>query len=174
MCLNISSQFLEELDTIVIPRDYPAISSEAVDRTIFEPLSLVELHARLTVVSAPGWRVDSNKKTVGPFCQLFSLEHTTIAKLLSCRGGLLGTSILQCIQISKRGVDSPENSNFKPEELHNYPPRIVCRFNPEDHTPPRTTCTLSFTGFDEEVEFSVLLMAPKAQRHVDTKILQVY
>ena len=62
--LLISLQFLETLDTIVIPRDYPAISSEAVDRTIFEPLSLIELQARLTMVSAPGWRVDSNRKTV--------------------------------------------------------------------------------------------------------------
>ena len=48
----------------MIPRDYPAVSSEAVDRTIFESLSLVELNARLTVVSAPGWRVDPNRKTV--------------------------------------------------------------------------------------------------------------
>ena len=51
----------------MIPRDYPAISSEAVDRTIFEPLSLIELHARLTMVSAPGWRVGSNRKTVCHF-----------------------------------------------------------------------------------------------------------
>ena len=91
--------------------------------------------------------------------------------LLNCRRDLI--NILQCIQISKRGVDYPETGNFKPEELHDYPPRIVCRFYPEDHTPQRTTCTLSFTGFDEEVEFNVLLMAP-AQRQVETRILQVY
>ena len=49
-------------------------------------------------------------------------------------------------------VDIPETGKFRPKKLHNYPPRIVCRFYPEDHTPPRTTCTLSFTGFDEEVK----------------------
>ena len=81
---------------------------------------------------------------------------------------------LQCIQISRDEVDLPETGKFKPEELHDYPPRIVCRFYPEDHTPPRTTCTLSFTGFHKEVKINVPLKAPKPQRQVDTRILQVY
>ena len=76
-------------------------------------------------------------------------------------------------QISKREVDTPETDNFRLEELHDYPPRIVCRFYPEDPTPPRKTCTLSFTGFDEEVKIHVPLKAPQADRQVDTRILQV-
>ena len=77
------------------------------------------------------------------------------------------------IQISKHEVDLPETGNFKPEELHDYPPRIVCMFYPDDHTPQRTTCILSFTGFDEEVKINVSLMEPKPQGQVDTRILQV-
>ena len=57
-------EFLEELDTTVIPCDCPAVSSEAVDRTIFEALSLAERHASLAVVTVLGWRVEPNRKTV--------------------------------------------------------------------------------------------------------------
>lgn len=53
------------LDNDLIPKDYPEVSSSAVDRTTVGPLSFSELQARLTVVSAPsGWRVDPDRKMV--------------------------------------------------------------------------------------------------------------
>ena len=57
-------QFLEMLDTTIIPRDYPAVSSEAVDRTTLGPFSFMELQATLKVVSPPGWIVDPDREMV--------------------------------------------------------------------------------------------------------------
>ena len=74
------------------------------------------------------------------------------------------------LQISKRAVDLPFEE-FKPEDLHTYPPKIVCRFNPEGDIP--TTCTLSVTGFNEDVRVSFGLEALQSQITVDTKELQV-
>lgn len=73
-------------------------------------------------------------------------------------------------------MDFPETGNFRPAELHDYPPRIVCRFYPSDQAPPRSNYTFSFTGFNEDVKINVPLKASHAlvQKKVDTRILQVY
>ena len=156
-------QFLERFDTDVIPRDYPEVSSKAGDRTTLGALSLTELEARLIVFSPAGWRGDPDRELVRLFAPI-SLKFLRLLRL----------ALMIFIQISRDEVDYPETGNFKPEELHDYPPRIVCRFYPEDHTPQRTACTLSFTGFHKEVKIIVPLKAPKPQRQVDTRILQVY
>ncbi len=60
---------------------------------------------------------------------------------------------------------------FLPEELQCYPPRIVCRFFPEQGAVSCTTCTLSLLGFDQPVSVDMALLTP--QRSVDTKQLKV-
>ena len=58
-------QFLEKFDTDVIPRNYPEVSSKAGDKTTITALSLIELQATLTAVSAPtGWMVDPDREMV--------------------------------------------------------------------------------------------------------------
>ena len=67
VCVTLSflMQFLERFDTDVIPRDYPEVSSKAGDRTTLGALSLIELQATLTAVSAPaGWVVDPDREMV--------------------------------------------------------------------------------------------------------------
>ncbi len=73
---------------------------------------------------------------------------------------------------------------FSREKLHDYPPRIVCRFFPEQGA-VSTTCTLSLhgfdtpvsvnmalEGFDKPVSVNMALLTP--QRSVDTKQLKVF
>ncbi|XP_064389780.1 uncharacterized protein LOC135337741 isoform X5 [Halichondria panicea] len=74
--------------------------------------------------------------------------------------------------ISHREVDQPEVEKFRPEDLHNYPPRIICRLFPEENAPKRTTCTISLSGLLPQVEFHVLLKAPTPKVAVDTTKLQ--
>ena len=66
MCYTLSLiQFLEKFDTDVIPHDYPEVSSKAGDRTTIGALSLIELQATLTFVSAhAGWMVDPDREMV--------------------------------------------------------------------------------------------------------------
>ncbi len=74
------------------------------------------------------------------------------------------------LQISQDEVDLPVIGQFLPEELHCYPPRIVCRFFPEQGA-VSTTCTLSLHGFDKSVRVDMALLTP--QRSVDTRQLKV-
>ncbi|XP_064388722.1 uncharacterized protein LOC135336790 isoform X2 [Halichondria panicea] len=71
--------------------------------------------------------------------------------------------------ISRDEVDLPVIGQFLPEELHCYPPRIVCRFFPEQGA-VSTTCTLSLHGFDKPVSVDMALLTP--QRSVDTRQLK--
>ena len=64
--------------------------------------------------------------------------------------------------------------NFRPEELHDYPPRITCRIYCEENAPERATCSMSLTGPVPTVEFHIPLKAPKQKvAVVDTVNLQV-
>ncbi|XP_064385275.1 uncharacterized protein LOC135334138 [Halichondria panicea] len=72
--------------------------------------------------------------------------------------------------ISQEEVDLPVIGQFLPEELQYYPPRIVCRFFPEQGAASCTTCTLSLCGFDKPVSVDMALLTP--QRSVDTKQLK--
>ncbi len=67
-------------------------------------------------------------------------------------------------------------TDYEAEELHDYPPRIVCRFFPEENAPKRTTATLSLSGLLPLVKVNVPLKAsstPKTVVVVDTTKLQV-
>ena len=61
---------------------------------------------------------------------------------------------------------------MKPEELHTYPPKIVCRFLPSANAPKETSCTLTILGLDRPITVSLPLFSPK--REVDTEPLKVY
>ena len=61
---------------------------------------------------------------------------------------------------------------MKPEELHSYPPKIVCRFTPTAKAPQKTTCTLTLLGLDRPVTVSIPLFSPK--RVVDCVRLKVW
>ena len=63
--------------------------------------------------------------------------------------------------------------NFKPEELHSYPPRMVCRFFPEQGA-VSTTCTLALDGFDRPVSVDMALLIAEHQVTVNTTELQVW
>ena len=63
--------------------------------------------------------------------------------------------------------------NFKPEELHSYPPRMVCRFFPEQGA-VSTTCTLALDGFDRPVSVDMALLIAEPQVTVNTTDLQVW
>ena len=69
-------------------------------------------------------------------------------------------------------MDYPVTGNFKPEELHSYPPRMVFRFFPEQGA-MSTTCTLALDGFDRPVSMDMALLIAKPQVTVDTTELQV-
>ncbi|XP_064404111.1 uncharacterized protein LOC135349511 isoform X2 [Halichondria panicea] len=74
--------------------------------------------------------------------------------------------------ISRSEVDLPDMEKIRPEDLHDYPPRIICRFFPEENIPKRTTCTISLSGLLPLVEFYVSLTAPTPKVAVDTTKLQ--
>ena len=71
-------------------------------------------------------------------------------------------------------MDQPERENFRPEDLHDYPPRIICRFFPGENAPKRTTCTISLSGLLPPVKVHLPLKAPTSKVVVDTAKLQVY
>ena len=81
------------------------------------------------------------------------------------------SNIVYNIQISKESVDLPVTGNFKPEELHSYPPRMVCQFFPEQGA-VSTTCTLALKGFDRPVSVDMALLI--ARPTVDTTEMQVW
>ena len=57
-------QFLDELDNKVIPRDYPDVSSEVADKTIFGSLQFCELFTKLHINPLQGWIVESDREMV--------------------------------------------------------------------------------------------------------------
>ena len=77
-------------------------------------------------------------------------------------------------QILRSGVDQPEVEKFRPEDLHDYPPRIICRLFPEKNAPKRTTCTISLTGLLPQVKVNLSLTALTPNVAVDTTKLQVF
>ncbi|XP_064401864.1 uncharacterized protein LOC135347761 isoform X3 [Halichondria panicea] len=72
--------------------------------------------------------------------------------------------------IAKREVDIPDTDNFRPEELHNYPPKIVCSFYPAIPPIKSSRCSMSCFGFDVEVKVNITLHPPI--KHVDPSSLQ--
>ncbi len=77
-------------------------------------------------------------------------------------------------QIMRSEVDQPETEKFRVEDLHDYPPRIICRFFPEENAPKRTTCTISLSGFLPQVDFTIPLKVDTPKLAVDTTKLQVF
>lgn len=67
-------------------------------------------------------------------------------------------------------MDLPVTGQFLPEELYDYPPKIVCRFFPKRGAVP-TTCTLLLHGFNKPVSVDIPLFPP--QKIVDTQKLKV-
>ena len=49
---------------MVIPRDYPKVSTEVADRTTLGSLSFTELCAVLHINPLPGWCIEPDKKQV--------------------------------------------------------------------------------------------------------------
>ncbi|XP_064385260.1 uncharacterized protein LOC135334127 isoform X2 [Halichondria panicea] len=127
--------FLQRFEVVVIPREYPHLSSSPADKTIKQPLCFVQVDAVLELVCDPAWRSVPDQR-----------------------------------MISQKEVDLPVIGQFLPEELQCYPPRIVCRFFPEQGAVSCTTCTLSLLGFDQPVSVDMALLTP--QRSVDTKQLK--
>ncbi len=71
--LNV--QFLETLDIVLIPRDYPNVSREAADRTTQGPLTFVDMCATLNIHPVQGWSVEPDKELVK--CEVgYTLEIT--------------------------------------------------------------------------------------------------
>ena len=57
-------QFLETLDNVLIPRDYPEVSSKSIDKTILGSLTFIEMYATLNRPLVHGWSVEPDKETV--------------------------------------------------------------------------------------------------------------
>ena len=142
--INICVQFLETFDNMIIPRDYPEVSSKVADRTILGSLHFKKFCATLHIDSIQGWSVEPDRKTVRQMCPI----------IIICLDQFCLT------QISKCEADQPETENYRPEDLHDYPPRITCRFFPEKNVPERTACVFSLEGLWPEVQCSVTLTAP--------------
>ncbi len=62
MYLNL--QYLETLDKVLIPRDYPEVSSKSIDRTTQGSLTFVDMFATLNIHPVQGWSVDQDKELV--------------------------------------------------------------------------------------------------------------
>ena len=53
------------LDTVLIPRDYPEVSSKLIDRTTQGPLTFVDMcGATLNIHPVQGWSVEPDKESV--------------------------------------------------------------------------------------------------------------
>ena len=57
-------QFLDVLDNVIIPRDYPEVSSRVADKTSLGSLQFSELLAKLDVHPLQGWTVEPDKEMV--------------------------------------------------------------------------------------------------------------
>ena len=74
MYLNL--QFLETLDKVLIPRDYPNVSRDAADRTTQGSLTFVDMCATLNIHPVQGWSVEPDK-------ELVNVKLDTLLKSLS-------------------------------------------------------------------------------------------
>ncbi|XP_064385255.1 uncharacterized protein LOC135334125 isoform X2 [Halichondria panicea] len=137
LCGSLYAKFLRTLDTVLIPRDYPEVSSKSIDRTTQGSLTFVDVCATLNIHPVQGWSVEPDKKL-----------------------------------ILRSEVDQPEMEKYRPEDLHDYPPRIICRLFPEKNAPKRTTCTISLSGLLPQVELYIRLTALTPKVAVDTTKLQ--
>ena len=63
---------------------------------------------------------------------------------------------------------------YRPEDLHDYPPRIICRLFPEKNAPKRTSCTISLSGLLPQDEFYIPLKILTPKVAADTTKLQVF
>ena len=57
-------QFLNVLDNVVIPRDYPEVSTRVADRTIRFGLHFEDMFTALNIHPLMGWTVQPDKKEV--------------------------------------------------------------------------------------------------------------
>ena len=57
-------QFLDTLDNVVIPRDYPEVSTRVADRTIVGSVHFIELFAKLCVHPTRRWIVEPDRDEV--------------------------------------------------------------------------------------------------------------
>ncbi len=130
----------------MIPRDYPEVSSNSIDRTTQGSLMFFDMCATLNIHPVQGWSVEPDKKVV---------KHE-VGHACTCT---LKITFLH-FQILRSEVDQPEMEKFRAEDLHDYPPRIICRFFPEENAPKRTTCTISLSGLQPLVEFHLHLHLP--------------
>ena len=153
-------QFLKKFEEL-IQIEYPSLSKDKSDRTFKEPLTFAQLDAALKVVCNSSWRRVVDQQTV--HINYFLLSNHQFTK--PC-------IFIRPIQISKDSVDLPITGSFKPEELHTYPPRMVCQFYPEQGA-MSTTCTLTLHGFDKLVNVDIALLISKPQVTLDTNKLQV-
>ncbi len=55
---------MEHFERVVIPQEYPHLSTSPVDRTIIEPLHFVNVAATLELVCNPTWRSMSDQTEV--------------------------------------------------------------------------------------------------------------
>ena len=58
------SQFLNVLDNVVIPRDYPEVSTRVADRTTLCGLHFEDVCTKLNIHPLMGWTVQPDKKKV--------------------------------------------------------------------------------------------------------------
>ena len=49
---------------MIIPRDYPEVSSKSIDRTTQESLTFVDMCATLNIHPVQGWSVEPDKELV--------------------------------------------------------------------------------------------------------------
>ena len=76
-------QFLETLDKVLIPRDYPNVSKEAADRTTQGSLTFVDMCATLNIHPVQGWSVEPDKKLVK--CEVGHTLKITFSSFLRSR-----------------------------------------------------------------------------------------
>ncbi len=62
--MHLILQFLETLDKVMIPRDYPEVSSKLIDRTTQESLTFFDMCATLNIDPVQGWSVEPDKELV--------------------------------------------------------------------------------------------------------------
>ena len=65
-------QFLDVLDNVMIPRDYPEVSSRVADKTILGSIQFSELVAKLHIHPLQGWTVEPDREMVLVFGYMHS------------------------------------------------------------------------------------------------------
>ena len=60
----IGTQFLDRLDNVVIPRDYPEVSTRVADRVVLRRRRLEEPFTALNIFPLLGWTAQPDKEMV--------------------------------------------------------------------------------------------------------------